>query len=386
MGFQQIHFDDISGKLMLLDNHFNFIIHINSNNYNYNKSYESKNKRVHTIQNKEKTENNRNASEKHKEENNYLNDKSDCKIKEINNNNNIILPVISNIIQQESSPLSQINTHGNHKTNKKEKVKNKLLKILNTYFKSTNKIKEFSTPNKASNFINKATGYISSPIKNDYTKFDRNTLIDKITKFLEEVKLKNKLNFDSQKIDPFNYALKNILKYLILNEDVYIAYSRKLDIGSPANNLIKKFTDLGEKIKELKSQEKIKEDYYLGNYNSYKNVNTFNYFESISKSRAKFNFSSSNEKIEDLSFLSNETNLDEEDDNMIKRYQKLQIKSLCEIQKIKEKEDKRINGFVYPIKNEYPKIHLDKSSKFSLKSNGEIYLKSMELLKRGILF
>jgi len=365
MGFQQIHYDDHSGKLMLLDNYFNYII-----NLKFNKKDEKSSKRAQTLSNRDSKDiYNQNTEKNNEEQISY--EKTDSNV----------LPIIKSINYNQASPRSKINNsivNVNEKNYKKEKVKNKLIKILSTYFKS-NKLKEISINKSKSNNV---ISYISSPIKNDYTKFDRNILIDKISKFLEDQKIKTKIKSEANKIDPFTYAIKKILKFLSLYEDTHITYSRKVDLGSPSKN-----SEFSEKLKKIKSQEKKNEGNFLNDLNaikySYKNVNTFNYFESISKTREKFNFSSANENLEDLSFLSNETRMDEEDDNMLKRYQKLKIKSLKEIQKIKEKEDKRIKGFIYPLVKEYPKVQIDISKK-ELKNNGEFYMKSMELLKKGI--
>ncbi len=369
MVFQQIQYDEKSGKLMLLDNYFNYIIKLN-----HKSEYKKKilNNKSISIDIKE---NYRHISDKRLGENCYSLETCETK----HNNNKLILPAIKQVNQNHDlSSICRLNSLGNDIDIEKEKIKKKLINILSKYFRCV-KLNE-NSPNNINGNTKKGVQYINSPRKNDFTRIDRNIIIDKINKYLDE---KNKKNFtEEDKNDAFNYAMKKILQYLEINEDIYISYSRKFDNGSPINNLRKKTDDSFSDPNKIKLDEKLRENTLINIYNNKKSLKKFNYFEAISKTKEKFNIFNMKENL-DLSILSNESRLETENDNDYKNHQRLRIKSLKQIQKIKQKEDLRIRGFVSPIIKEFPKIFLD-NSKTKIKTNGDQYVLSMELLRKGI--
>ena len=343
MGFKQIYFDDLTGDIMLCDENFNYLCDIYGEKKSTFKPYVTG-----YCNYKERIENYSQNPNLKIEKNQIMSLIKNFKIEEKS-----YLPTIrkvegyTHMANPLIGPLANISEI-------KEKNKNKLITVLKEHYKSE-KVRTFFDAT-----TNIGLSYLTSPLKIDYSKIDRDKIIGKIDEFIEEYKLKNKYKLDILKKDPLIIALRRFRKYLVLNEEIKLIHGRKLP--APSTYIMNKFQNISMEIK--KNNLKVKKISGL-------NKNSKNNFKNL------FGKNDIVEDNEDLSYLSHES----ENEKIYKENNILKVKSFDLIKKKQEKEDNFLEGFKSPHMKE--ESILRKTVKKKFHSNGELYIESMDLLRKG---
>lgn len=347
MGFKEIFFDEITGEIMLCDENYNYLSDI------YGEKKSSFKPFITGYRNyQERMDDYSKDPNLTIERNQLLNLVKSYKLEP-----KAYLPTIRKVEGYCHMPNPLINPLANQ-THVKEKNKKKLIAVLKTHYKS-DKVKSYFNAT-----TNQGISYLTSPLKFDYSKIDRDKIIVKIDEFIEEYKLKNKYKLDLLKKDPLVIALRRFRKYLVLNENIKVIHGRKLP--EPSGYIASKFDSVSSELKKfnlkqtnLKSVDLKKKKFEK---NPFKNL---------------FSKSSINGDNEDLSYLSHES----ENEKIYKKNNILKVKSLELIRKKQEKEDTFLQGFKSPPLKEEPILRKIVKKKYY--SNGELYMHSMELLKKG---
>jgi len=347
MGFKEIYFDEITGDIMLCDENYNYLCDIYGEKKSSFKPYIT----GHC--------NYKERLGKYSNDTSYTIEKNQLigLVKNFKVEPKAYLPTIRKVEGYTHMPNPLINPLANQ-ADIKEKNKSKLIDVLRQHYKSE-KVKSYFNAT-----TNQGISYFTSPLKFDNSKIDRDKIIAKIDEFIEEYKLKIKYKLDILKKDPLIIALRRFRKYLELNEDIKVIHGRKLP--EPSSYINNKYATLRSEIKR----------YNLKNSNLVSNENIKNKFE-----RNPFNSIYSNPSItkdnDDLSILSHES----ENEKIYKKNNILKVKSLELIRKKQEKEDNFLQGFKSPPLKEEPILR--KIIKKKYYSNGELYMKSMDLLRKG---
>lgn len=349
MGFKEIYFDEITGEIMLVDENHNYLCDI----YGDKKSSFKPNITGYCNYNQ--------LIEHYSADPNLEIEKNQLigLIKNFKVEPKAYLPTIRKVEGYAHMPNPLINPFANQQEIK-EKNKYKLIDVLKKHYKS-DKVKSYF-----SSRTNQGISHLTSPLKFDYSKIDRDKIILKIDAFIEEYKIKNKYKLDLLKKDPLVIALRRFRKYLVLNENTSVIHGRKLP--QPSQYIKNKFQSVynGMKKFNLKPKKNYKDEQKEKDKNTFKNL------------FAKQNLNSDAE--DDLSFLSHES----ENEKVYKKNNILKVKSLDLIKRKQEKEDNFLQGFKSPpLKEEQI---LRKAVKKKFKTNGEFYMQSMELLKKGRKF
>jgi hypothetical protein len=350
MGFKQIFFDDITGEIMLVDENHNYLCDI------YGDKVSSFKPNITGYCNYKQ------LIEHYSSDPNLTIEKNQLigLIKNFKVEPKAYLPTIRKIEGYAHMPNPLINPFANI-NEIKEKNKYKLLDVLKKHYRS-DKVKSYF-----SSSTNQGISYLTSPLKFDYSKIDRDKIIVKIDDFIEEYKIKNKYKLDLLKKDPLVVALRRFRKFLVLNENTSVIHGRKLP--QPTQYITNKFQSNynGMRKFNLKPKKDYKDDQKTKEgKNKFKNL-----FAKINKI--------TDEGEDDLSYLSHES----ENEKIYKKNNILVVKSLDLIKKKQEKEDNFLQGFKSPpLKEEQI---LRKIGKKKFKTNGEFYIQSMDLLKKGKL-
>lgn len=369
MGFQEIKYDKNSGKIVLSDDNFNFIINTNLTRNVASFSFLD----IH--------EKGLSASLNLVGQNYILPQIKKLKTDDsLNNRNDLIL--------KAEEKLKYL----------RDKANKQLLKILHKHF-----ITEKIEYNDEELFINRGFSYICSPVMSRDLKLEKKILIQKISAFLEEREKKAKIfgsknnneNFDlncnshsKYFVQVFLKTLKKLLNFLDLNDDVIVSYSKKGGCIKSNHILKNQSTQLANKIKILALSENKKEfEFFKKNFSNnilspYKNSKTINYIESLCNTNEENSILKTNAemKTNDISFISNESKYVSDVDENLMKYKNARVKSLKLIKNLKDKEDIKIKGFISPINRNLPKISFEKKIMHNTKG---LYLKSIELLKKG---
>lgn len=348
MGFKEIYYDEQTGDIMLCDENYNYLCDINGEKKSTFKPYITG-----YCNYKERLEDYSNYPNLMIEKNQLM-----CLLKNFKIEAKAYLPTIrkvegySHMPNPLIKPLSNQNEINDH--NKK-----KLIKILSEHYKSEKVQVYFNAT------TNHGISYLTSPLKFDYSKVDRDKIILKIDEFIDEYKLKNKYKIDLLKKDPLIIALRRFRKHLVLNENIKIIHGRKLP--APTSYIRNQFENVSSQLKHF-NLKSINKNYDSENRNKF-DKNPFG---------NRINNSKLSDKKEDLSYLSHES----ENEKIYKKNNILKVKSLELIKKNQEKEDIYLQGFKSPILKEEPILR--KTFKKRFNSNGELYMQSMSLLRKGI--
>ncbi len=347
MGFKEIYFDELTGDIMLCDENYNYLCDIygekKSSFKPYITGYCDYNERMHF----------------YSQDPNLTIEKNQLLglVKNYKLEPKSYLPTIRKVEGYCHMPNPLINPLANQKLIK-EKNKKKLIDVLKKHYRS-DKVKSYFDST-----TNQGISYLTSPLKFDYSKIDRDKIIAKIDEFIEEYKLKNKYKLDLLKKDPLVIALKRFRKYLFLNENIKFIHGRKLP--EPSGYITNKFENFCGELKKFHVKNAHLKNNETRNYKFDKNP-----FKDLF---AKNNINGDNE---DLSYLSHES----ENEKIYKKNNILKVKSLELIRKKQEKEDTFLQGFKSPPLKEEPILR--KMIKKKYFSNGELYMHSMELLRKG---
>lgn len=347
MGFKEIHFDEITGDIMLVDENHNYLCDI------YGDKKSSFKPSITGYCNYKQLIDHYSSDPNLEIEKNQL----IGLIKNFKIEPKAYLPTIRKVEGYTHMPNPLINPFSNTQQIK-EKNKYKLIDVLKKHYKSQ-KVKSYF-----SSSTNKGISHLTSPLKYDYSKIDRDKIISKIDAFIEEYKVKNKYKLDLLKKDPLVIALKRFRKFLVLNENTKVIHGRKLE--EPSYYITNKFQTIYHDMRKfnLKPKKNFKDEKEKEKKNNF--VNLF-----ASKNIKK------EDSIDDLSYLSHES----ENEKIYKKNNILKVKSLDLIKKKQEKEDNFLKGFKYPpLKEEQI---LKKKNKINFKTNGQFYEESMNLLKKG---
>jgi hypothetical protein len=385
MSFNEIHFDEISGETVICDENFNYVFNIYSDK---EPLYPSNNIKIRLTEGNSCQNNNQNS--------NINIDNSFTKNSE---NNNIINNNINNVNQdeldkkkikeiKEIKEIKYLPSARKHSYLPSAKnidrnftLKEELLYLLKFYFKSKN-IEDLLIEKNI--IINRDRERSSSPnLKSDFSSLDRKFILGKIKKYIEDCEIGLDKGITRT---PLFKTIKVIFVYLIENENIAINFRKKIKesnakyIKNKLNNLnimLKKY-DLKANVNQslISPRNKISN---LNGINTENGKNKFVYFKKIFPDGEKQSIAYN--KIEDLSFLSMEgQSFLDDNDNFYRKYKDNRVKTLEENIIYMKKEQERLNGFIYPEIKEIVDIPIVKSK---LKSNGEFYVKSMELLKKG---
>jgi len=353
MVLSEIHFDELSGDTVICDENFNYIFNM------YSEKESSSSPNINKIKLTEPII--RDNSFSNKSEIN-LDDSDKKKIKKIS-----YLP----------STGRRSNLHSPKITDRNLTLKDELLYSLKFYFKSK-KVADL-IPEKYKN-NNRSS---SLKLKSDFSLLDRKFILGKIKTYLDD----NEFNIDKGITrTPLFKTIRIIFDFLLENQNIALNFSRKIK-ESPSKFIRDKLQNLNEKMRQNDMNIKIKENSLRLKLNNSNNVegigkNKFNFFKSIAPDTEKPSFALG--KVEDLSFLSAEDeNEFNENDNFYRKYKDKRIKTLGENMEYMQREDKRLIGFRYPEIKQRMEIPI---AKHNLKSNGEFYVKSMELLRKGNYF
>ena len=351
MGFKEIFFDEITGEIMLCDENYNYLCDIYGEKKSSFKPYITGHCNF-----SERIQDYSKDPTLTIEKNQLLGLVKNYKLEP-----KAYLPTIRKVEGYCHMPNPLINLLANQ-THIKEKNIKKLIDVLRMHYKS-NKVKSYFDAT-----TNKGISYLTSPMKFDNSKIDRDKIIAKIDEFIEEYKLKNKYKLDLLKKDPLVIALRRFRKYLVLNENIKVIHGRKLP--EPSGYIASKFEHVSNELRNFNLRKKNLKSFDLTKKNKFDK----NLFKNL------FAKSSLNGDNEDLSYLSHES----ENEKIYKKNNILKVKSLEVIMKKQEKEDTFLQGFKSPLLKEEPILRKIVKKKYF--SNGELYMKSMELLRIGKLF
>ena len=183
MGFKEIFFDEITGEIMLVDENHNYLCDI------YGDKKSSFKPNVTGCCNFKQ------LIEHYSGDPNLTIEKNQLigLIKNFKVEPKAYLPTIRKVEGYAHMPNPLINPFANQREIK-EKNKYKLLDVLKKHYKS-DKVKSYF-----SSSTNQGISHLTSPLKFDYSKIDRDKIIVKIDAFIEEYKIKNKYKRDLKKI------------------------------------------------------------------------------------------------------------------------------------------------------------------------------------------
>lgn len=235
-----------------------------------------------------------------------------------------------------------------------EQNKRKLIKTLSKYFKrnsNNKKLFEISNDNKGLSFISHSLNPYDSSRK------DTRDIIKLIDKHFEEYKEKNKYQLNLMPKDPVIKALTRFKNVLLSNKDMTIIHNKKLN--SPNRMIRSKYKLVDKHVKYLSSN--LNKEAFLS------------YFEH--KEEAKMKNSQSSKQIDELSFISNQTDNDINymKDNMIN------VKSLEFLEKNCEKEKNSSVGLKENKIKLVPKLLMPN---IKLRTCGQSYDEDMKILRK----
>jgi hypothetical protein len=272
------------------------------------------------------------------------------------------------------SPLSAPFTNSDISSDEKKK----LIEILKKYFKNEKTLKQFNIPETE----NKGISYFTYPLIKEYSKQDRDNLIQLIDKHFQEYREKNKYQLNLMAKDPTIKSLRIFRRVLEDNEDVKVINGRRLP--SPSDEIKQKFeildkiltkkkNNLNESRQNLSQVKKI-------NLNKMNKLSQSSNFGENKKTTQKISNTCGNIYSlpnEDLSYLSVES----ESERKYTEINKHQIKGMNLLRLSLDKECKLIDGYVEKPKKEEGIIRKPGNVRF--KTSAELYLKDMELLEKG---